>query len=136
MSKHSLTGDIMTGLSCKCPNCGEGRIFTKWLKVADACDACGEEFHHHRADDFPAYVVIFIMGHVMVSFALWLEDAFSPPMWMHLATTAPLTVILSLAILQPAKGAIVALQWHMGMHGFKEAKEKREAAAAQSTNNV
>ena len=128
-TQRSLTGDIMTGLSCKCPHCGEGRLFAKWLKVTDTCMVCGEEFHHHRADDFPAYVVIFIMGHVMVSWALWFEDAFSPPLWMHAATTAPLTIILSLLLLQPVKGAIVALQWHMGMHGFRAAKEKREIGA-------
>ncbi len=122
----SLTRDLMLGLACKCPKCGEGKLFGKWLKVVDQCEVCGEEFHHHRADDFPAYVVIFILGHVMVTWALWLEEAFSPPFWVHIATTAPLTVVLALAMLQPVKGLIVALQWHIGMHGFKVAKEKRQ----------
>lgn len=119
--------DLSRGMRCKCPKCGEGKLFSKWLKVVDHCSACGEEFHHHKADDFPAYVVIFILGHVMVSWALWLEDAFSPPTWVHLATTLPLTVLLSLIMLQPVKGIIVALQWRMGMHGFKDSKKARIA---------
>jgi len=32
---------------------------------------------------------------------------------------------MSLGLLQPIKGAIVALQWEMGMHGFAEAKLAR-----------
>lgn len=117
--KNSLIQDLSRGLACKCPNCGQGKLFAKWLKVVDHCDACNEEFHHHRADDFPAYVVILLLGHIMVPFALTLEDLFAPPMWVHFATTIPLTVILCLVLLQPVKGAIVALQWRIGMHGFK-----------------
>lgn len=128
-----LMQDLSRGFSCKCPKCGEGKIFAKWLKVKDHCDSCGEEFHHHRADDFPAYVVIFIMGHVGVALALELEGHFSPPLWWHGVITLPITVILSLLLLQPVKGAIVALQWRIGMHGFKAARLKRDeqAKAAQ-----
>lgn len=134
MGTHTFSSDLMTGLSCKCPKCGKGRLFHKWLQVADHCEECAEEFHHHRADDFPAYVVVFLLGHVIVSWALWLENAFSPPSWVHMVTTIPLTVVLALLMLQPVKGAIVALQWHMGMHGFKRSKEKREAEAAIGTS--
>lgn len=120
----TLTQDLSRGLACKCPECGQGKIFGKWLKVVDRCESCGEEFHHHRADDLPAYLVILILGHVMVTYALWLEEVFSPPMWMHVATTMPLTIVLALWMLQPVKGAIVALQWRMGMHGFAVSRKK------------
>lgn len=125
----SLMQDLTRGLACKCPHCGEGKLFGKWLKVVDHCESCGEEFHHHRADDFPAYVVILILGHVMVTYALWLEEVFAPPFWVHIATTIPLTVVLALVLLQPVKGAIVALQWRIGMHGFRISKEKRSGNA-------
>lgn len=121
----SLMQDLSRGFACKCPHCGDGKLFATWLKVVDRCEKCGEEFHHHRADDFPAYVVILVLGHVMVTYALWLEEAFSPPMWVHVATTLPLAAVLGLWMLQPIKGAIVALQWRIGMHGFRISKEKR-----------
>jgi uncharacterized protein (DUF983 family) len=37
--------------------------------------------------------------------------------------------VLALGLLQPVKGAIVALQWSMGMHGFEAAKKARESHA-------
>ena len=127
MNETTLFQDISRGFACRCPQCGEGRLFTKWLKVVDHCPACGEEFHHHRADDFPAYVVIMILGHIMVPFALWMEDAFSPPMWVNMAISLPLTFVLCLALLQPVKGAIVALQWRMRMHGFVKSRTQKAA---------
>ena len=45
------------------PGLRQGPPVRRFLKVADACDSCGEEFHHHRADDFPAYLVIVLVGH-------------------------------------------------------------------------
>jgi uncharacterized protein (DUF983 family) len=37
----------------------------------------------------------------------------------------PLTIVLSIALLQPVKGAVVGLQWANYMHGFggKDAME-------------
>jgi uncharacterized protein (DUF983 family) len=102
-----LATAIGRAFKMKCPHCGTGDLFSRFLKIADHCAACGEEFHHHRADDFPAYLVIVVVGHIVV----WL----------------PLTLISSLALLQPTKGAIVGLQWQAGMHGFAASKQRRLA---------
>jgi uncharacterized protein (DUF983 family) len=118
MPSHALTTDLARGLLGHCPCCGKGRMFGSFLKVADRCGACGEKFHHQRADDFPAYVVILIVGHLVVPAALYVETHFSPSYWIHVALWLPITLGLALGLLQPVKGAIVALQWHMGMHGF------------------
>ena len=53
---------IARGLRGHCPACGHGRLFPRFLKVADTCEACGTELHHHRADDLPPYLVMFIVG--------------------------------------------------------------------------
>ena len=117
------------GFRSRCPKCGEGHVFRSFLKVADACEICGEEFHHHRADDFPAYLVIVLVGHIVVPLVLHVETAYAPPYWVHAALWVPLTIGLSVGLLQPVKGAVVALQWFAGMHGFEEAKKLRDAAA-------
>ena len=119
---------VLRGFLGRCPHCGKGRLFHAFLKVTDRCPACGEEFHHHRADDFPAYLVIFIVGHIVVSLLYSVETHFRPDIWVHLAIWLPLTAVLALALIQPVKGAVVALQWVMGMHGFEPAKEARDAA--------
>jgi uncharacterized protein (DUF983 family) len=123
---------VVRGLFGRCPQCGEGHMFRAFLKVADSCPHCGEELYHHRADDFPAYCVILVVGHVIVTLALAVETEYAPPLWLHAAIWLPATIGLSLALLQPFKGAIVALQWELGMHGFARAKRLREAARAAS----
>ncbi len=120
---------LLRGFSGRCPHCGEGRLFGRFLKVQDRCSACGEELFHHRADDFPAYCVILLVGHLVVPLALSVELNFAPPYWVHVALWLPLTLGLALGLLQPIKGAIVAFQWFAGMHGFEEGRLRREAAA-------
>lgn len=120
-----LLQDLGRGFSCRCPNCGNGKMFARFLKAVDHCAACGERLDHHQADDFPAYVVIVIVGHIMVPVALALEKNFAPPFWVHLAFTMPATLILCLALLQPVKGMIIAIQWRMGMHGFSKRRNNK-----------
>jgi uncharacterized protein (DUF983 family) len=110
-----------------CPACAKGRLFGRYLKVVDRCEACGTEFHHHRADDLPPYLVIFIVGHVVGYGILMTETKMEMPLWAHLAIWPLLTLVLSLALLQPVKGAVVGLQYALGMHGFGAAREKRKA---------
>ncbi len=119
---------LLRGFKGRCPNCGEGRLFGRFMKVAGACTVCGEAFHHHRADDFPAYLVIFLVGHLVVPLTLYVELAYMPPYWVHALIWGPLVIGLSLALLQPVKGAVVALQWQTGMHGFAATKHARRSA--------
>ena len=81
-------------------------MFRAFLKVADHCPACGEALHHHRADDAPAYFVILIVGHIIVPVALAVETVYAPSYWLHAALWLPLTVGMSLSLLQPIKGAL------------------------------
>jgi uncharacterized protein (DUF983 family) len=106
------------GFRGRCPNCGRGRLFRAFLKPVDHCEVCGEEMYHQRADDAPAYFVILIVGHIVVSLALTVEMEFAPPYWVHLVLWLPLTLALAIGLLQPIKGAIIAWQWAHYMHGF------------------
>jgi uncharacterized protein (DUF983 family) len=118
-----LGNAVIRGLACRCPNCGKGRMFRAFLKVADQCPACGEDLHHQQADDAPAYFVIFAVGHIIVPLALSVEFTFAPPYWLHAVLWGPLTLGLALGLLQPFKGAIVAWQWAQRMHGFEAATQ-------------
>lgn len=120
------------GLRCRCPNCGDGRSFTSYLKVADSCAVCGEELHHQRADDAPPYVVITIVAHVVVTLLLWFELAYKPELWVHFVLWIPLTIGLSLALLPPVKGALIGLQWALRMHGFGGATDDAHLADARA----
>ena len=109
---------IKRGLAGRCPHCGEGKLFYAYVKTVDKCSVCGEEISHHRADDLPAYLVIVIVGHIVVSAFMAVEMTTYWPMWPHMIVWAPLTLILSLLLLQPVKGAVVGLQWALYRHGF------------------
>ena len=108
------------GFCGRCPSCGEGKLFRAFLKVADSCSACGQDFTAHRADDLPAYLVIVIVGHIVVPIALWIETNYAPPVAWQLAAYLPITFFSSLLLLQPIKGAVVGMQWALRMHGFDE----------------
>ena len=118
--KRDVWTAMKRGFRCRCPRCGEGKLFRAFLKVDDHCSACGLDYTPHRADDLPAYLVIVIVGHIVVPTVLWIETNYSPPVWFPLATYLPFTLIASLALLQPVKGAVVGLQWALRMHGFDE----------------
>jgi uncharacterized protein (DUF983 family) len=118
--KRDVWTSLKRGFRGRCPRCSEGKIFRAFLKVADRCSACGLDFTPHRADDLPAYLVIVIVGHIVVPLALVIETNYSPPVALQLAIYLPLTLIASLLLLQPVKGAVVAVQWALRMHGFDE----------------
>ncbi len=109
---------IARGLRSRCPACGGGRLFPRFLKVADRCGDCGAELHHHRADDLPPYIAITIVGHILILAMMHMEMVWHVSPLTYLYTMVPLAVILPLAMLPSIKGAIVGLQWANGMYGF------------------
>jgi uncharacterized protein (DUF983 family) len=72
-AKRDVWTALKRGLRGRCPRCGEGKLFRAFLKVADHCSVCGQDFTPHRADDLPAYLVIVIVGHIVVPMILWIE---------------------------------------------------------------
>jgi len=118
--KRDLWSAMKRGFMCRCPRCGEGKLFRAFLKVDDHCTTCGLDYTPHRADDLPAYLVIIIVGHIVVPVVLWVETNYSPAIWLQMSIYLPFTFLSSLFLLQPVKGAVVGFQWAMRMHGFDE----------------
>jgi len=116
--KRELLPALVRGWRRRCPNCGGGPMMSGYLKVRESCASCGEEFHHHRADDAPAWLTILIVGHILVTGLLSVETTFMPPLWVHWAIWPALTLALTLWLLPRVKGMIVAAQWAWRMHGF------------------
>ncbi|WP_207478127.1 DUF983 domain-containing protein [Arenibaculum pallidiluteum] len=115
----NLFSVLVRGLVRSCPNCGKGRLFRGYLKVAETCPACGTEFGRIRADDLPPYLTIFVVGHIIVPMALWGERAGASTLFQM--TVWPLaTLVLTLAMLPCLKGAVVGLMWSMGMRGDEQ----------------
>jgi len=113
---------ISTGLRGRCPRCGRGRLFKGFLSLKPRCEVCGLEYAFADSGDGPAFFVMSIVGLVVVALAMWVEFAYEPPMWVHMALWLPLTVALSLALVRPLKGAMIALQYR---HKAEEGRFER-----------
>jgi uncharacterized protein (DUF983 family) len=126
--ERSVGQAALRGSAGKCPACGNGRMYGRYLKVVDKCASCGEELHHQRADDAPPYFTMLITGHFIVAGVMMVEDYFHPNYWVHIALWFPLTIGASLWMLPRIKGALVGLQWALRMHGFGGPDELDPAA--------
>ena len=129
-SARGIPGAMLRGALHRCPACGAGSLFRAYLKVADACPACGEELFHQRADDAPPYVTILVIGHLILASVVAVDLAYGWPLWLHAAVWLPLTVALCLGFLPTAKGALVGLQWALRMHGFGGGPDEADAPPA------
>lgn len=118
LDDRSLHQAMWRGAMCRCPHCGQGKMFRAYLKTADQCDVCGEELSHHRADDFPPYIAITIVGHIIIFLMLHLDMTYHVQPITYVVTMIPLAIVLPLAMLPSIKGAIVGLQWANRMYGF------------------
>ncbi|WP_298298956.1 DUF983 domain-containing protein [uncultured Litoreibacter sp.] len=111
---------MLRGWKRRCPNCGNGPLFKGYLTVRDECATCGQELHHHRADDGPAYLTILVVGHIMAPFLHMTFTHFDEPDPLIVASVFSVGCVASCLFLLPRlKGGLIGLQWAKRMHGFK-----------------
>lgn len=118
LARTRLIPAMARGFRNRCPHCGRGQLFGRYLKVHPACTECGLTFDGHRADDLPPYITIFVVGHIIGYLILEIEMGYVLPLWVSVSVWPLLTLVLAFALLQPIKGAVVGLQYALAMHGF------------------
>jgi uncharacterized protein (DUF983 family) len=117
-SASDLPSTVMTGLRCRCPRCGDGRLFSGFLQVAERCDHCGLDYSFADPADGPAFFVMSGVGVVVVGAWAWTVVMFHPPLWVQFATVFPALIGGCLACLRPVKAWLVAEQY---VHKAQEA---------------
>jgi uncharacterized protein (DUF983 family) len=110
---------LSTGLRCRCPRCGEGKLFSGFLTVARQCDRCGLDFSFADPADGPAFFVMTAVGILVVAAWAWWAIADRPPIWLQMAVTFPAMLGGCLATLRPVKAWLVAEQF---VHRAEEAR--------------
>ena len=101
---------IKRGFTRKCPSCGKSPIFVKYIKTFNKCSQCGIILSDYKSDDGPAYITIFLVGHILIPIILFIEKYFSPPIYIQMISWPILTILMSLWLLPRIKGAFIALQ--------------------------
>ncbi|MCI4662206.1 MAG: DUF983 domain-containing protein [Neomegalonema sp.] len=111
---------LMNGLRQRCPNCGEGRLFVQYLSVRESCSECGLRLDGHRADDFPPYLTIIVVAHLLIPAFVLSEKTFHWSTTTHYLVWPPLAIAACLLLLPRFKGAVIGQQWATRAFGFGE----------------
>jgi uncharacterized protein (DUF983 family) len=106
---------LARGLTGRCPACGKAHLFDGYLRVVPTCRNCGVPLGLVRADDAPPYFTILVVGHIIIPGMIILEKTAAPPLLVQAIIWLPLTLILTLALLRPIKGATVGLMLKLGL---------------------
>ena len=110
-----LATALKRGLLGRCPACGQRNLFKGYLRVVGECAGCSAPLGSARADDAPPYFTIVIVGHIVVPLILLVEKTSQPSVLAMSAIFLPLTLVLSLGLLRPVKGATVGAMVTLGM---------------------
>ena len=125
---YPLRRSISRGLAHRCPACGEGRLFGRYLKVNPRCARCDHELALYPADDGPAYLTILVIGHLIIAPLLifpiiWQSDPrYSLPIILGVLTT------VTLALLPRIKGGWVGLMYALQVSSRDEARHTADVA--------
>jgi len=117
---------MFRGARGRCPRCGQAALFRQFLKPFDHCPHCKQDWTHQRADDFPPYISTLLTGHIMAPVIIALIESEALSLGAMIAIVVAMATALIALFLQPAKGAVIALQWWFGMHGFT--RERRASS--------
>ena len=113
-AEYPVKPALLRGMMCRCPKCGQGRLFNGYLTQVQACARCGEHYGHIRANDGPAFFTMTISGLLLIPL-LWVNFLyFGDNVWGSLAVTLSVITVATLVMLRPIKGMFLAFQWANG----------------------
>ncbi|MGC1303887.1 MAG: DUF983 domain-containing protein [Caulobacteraceae bacterium] len=108
----SKVNPFLAGLTCRCPKCGKGPLFGRYLQVVDHCETCGFDLSKADSGDGPVVFILLIVGAIGCFGLLFTEAALHLPIWLELLVWLPLTGVMTMAALPPFKATLIALQFH------------------------
>ncbi len=106
-----LLYSLMTGVKCRCPRCGKGKLFEGLLKFSKQCSICSLNYDFQDIGDGASIFVMFAVGILLVPIAILFQVSFNPPFWLHIFIWAPLLTLSCIFLLRPVKGILLALQY-------------------------
>ncbi|PCI34310.1 MAG: hypothetical protein COB54_00510 [Alphaproteobacteria bacterium] len=112
LSEKNAVSPLRAGLLCRCPRCGQGKLYDGFFTFGQKCTYCDLDYTNFDSGDGPAVFIIMFLGFLIVGLALVVEVKFEPPLWLHLILWIPSIMGGSLGLLRPSKALMVAAQYH------------------------
>jgi uncharacterized protein (DUF983 family) len=102
---------LLRGAMGRCPKCGEGKLFFRYLKLSPQCLACQADFRMADIGDGAAVFVIMLVGALVVPIGMVMQLGFGVSTGVTIGAMGALTLVFSAALLPIAKGVLFAAQW-------------------------
>jgi len=113
--KSKIAVGVRRGLGLRCPQCGKGRLFGRFLKVSEHCGGCGADNTIYPSDDAPPYVTLFVVTHLLLPFIFWVERAWELPLWITFSIWLPVIAVITIVMLPYIKGGVIGFAWATGV---------------------
>jgi uncharacterized protein (DUF983 family) len=106
-------GVAAASLTCRCPRCGKGGLFSGLIRMAPSCPCCGLDFT--RVDIGDSFVVptLMVLGTFVVAAAMWVDFTYRPPLWLHAVIWPPVILGLALIMIRALKSFFAVQQYHV-----------------------
>ncbi|MDD2704264.1 MAG: DUF983 domain-containing protein [Acidocella sp.] len=106
---------IWRGICGRCPHCNVAPIFDGYLKVRAVCPHCGAPLGEMPADDAPPYIAMLVVLHFLALFVVFFYKGYYRPGIIMDGFLLILLVLLCMAALRMAKGAVIGVLLKLGL---------------------
>lgn len=111
---------VLRGVRHRCPECGHGKLYARYLKQASECSACGAPIGKIRAEDGPPWLTVLFLGPFLAGLTFFSARQENWPIWIKLPALSVFAITAVLILLPRMKGAIIGLFWAMGAQEQEE----------------
>lgn len=125
---HPIAPSVLRGAAGRCPSCGKGRLFWKYLKVNGRCEVCDQDLARYPADDGPAYLTILVTGHLVVAPMLFFPIVWESNPLFSLPIILGGLAVFTLSLLPRIKGGWIGLMYALGVKDTDAAFHTADAA--------
>lgn len=128
--RRSFPLSLARGLRGRCPHCGVGRMFYRYLKVEPVCQTCGHDLDRYPSDDGPAYFTVLLVGHlVIVPFLIiFARVIWKAPIWILVPGALAGVGAITLIALPIIKGAVVGALYALDINRADQHMHTADAA--------
>jgi uncharacterized protein (DUF983 family) len=106
-------GVVRATLTCRCPRCGVGKLFSGLLDLRPACESCGLDFSRMDVGDGFVVPILMVLGLIVVGAAIWFDFTYTPPLWVHALIWPPVTIVLAVVMTRYLKSFLAVQQYHV-----------------------